>query len=56
MTITCVYAHNNSQYLFQETLERQLCDPRVLTPDFSKPEVRENYEACILQRGELCDI
>lgn len=53
MTITCVYANNNSQYLFQETLERQLCEPRVLTPDFSKPEVRGNkVETYILQRGE----
>lgn len=26
--------------VFQETLEKQLCDPRILTPDLSKPEVR----------------
>lgn len=25
--------------VFQETLEKQLCDPQFLTPDFSKPEV-----------------
>lgn len=26
--------------VLQETMEKQLCDPQVLTPDFSKPEVR----------------
>lgn len=28
-------------YVFQETIEKQLCDPQVLTPDFSKPEVSD---------------
>lgn len=28
------------RFVLQETLERQLCDPQVLIPDFSKPEVR----------------
>lgn len=35
----CVPLHL-STYVFQETLEKQLCDPQVLIPDLSKPEVR----------------
>uniref|UniRef100_I3JQT0 Ubiquitin-like modifier-activating enzyme 6 n=1 Tax=Oreochromis niloticus TaxID=8128 RepID=I3JQT0_ORENI len=31
-----------------ETLERQLCDPRVLTPDFSKPEAPLQIHAGML--------
>ncbi|KAF3852132.1 hypothetical protein F7725_005487 [Dissostichus mawsoni] len=27
-----------STWVFQETMEKQLCDPQVMTPDFSKPE------------------
>ncbi|XP_061687020.1 ubiquitin-like modifier-activating enzyme 6 isoform X2 [Syngnathoides biaculeatus] len=31
-----------------ETLKRQLCDPQVLTPDFSKPEAPQQIHAAML--------
>lgn len=36
--------------VFQGTLERQLCDPQILIPDLSKPEVRASTSA---NTGEL---
>lgn len=36
----CLHVWYWSTDAFQETLERQLSDPQVLTPDLSKPEVR----------------
>ncbi|KAI3353250.1 hypothetical protein L3Q82_019783, partial [Scortum barcoo] len=46
-----------------ETLERQLCDPQVLTPDFSKPEAPLQIHAAMLaldnfqeQHGRLPNI
>lgn len=34
--------------VFQETIEKQLCDPQVLTPDFSKPDVSVESFYCLL--------
>uniref|UniRef100_A0A3Q3W5P7 Ubiquitin-like modifier-activating enzyme 6 n=1 Tax=Mola mola TaxID=94237 RepID=A0A3Q3W5P7_MOLML len=49
------YAHGGSFVLVKtpktfrfETIERQLCDPQVLTPDFSKPEAPLQIHAAML--------
>lgn len=34
------FSFHMSPGVLQETMEKQLCEPQVLTPDFSKPEVR----------------
>lgn len=50
-----IYAHGGFFVLLKspktyrfETLERQLCDPQVLTPDFSKPEAPLQIHAAML--------
>ncbi|XP_044202747.1 ubiquitin-like modifier-activating enzyme 6 [Thunnus albacares] len=50
-----IYAHGGFFVLVKspktyrfETLERQLCDPQVLTPDFSKPEAPLQIHAAML--------